>query len=142
MSEEVNNSQALAARTDALEVEISGIKSDVAEVRSGQDTLRRELGTEIGAVRQQMSTGFTELHRSIAGSNKINWSVVIGAGMLMIAVVGYLQVSFLKPLQVVDDEHARTLVRMEQRQWDDHTLLIRADERQKITAEPFLSIRK
>lgn len=107
------------------------------------DTEVKGLGREMGQVREQLgslgasvSNGFAELHRLIANRNQVNWAVVIGAGMLLLAAIGYLQVSTVRPLQVIDDSYGLRIQKLEDRQWQIHELTVRLDERSKLS-NPF-----
>lgn len=119
------------------------IDSHVAALDSEVKGIGREMGQfreQISIIGNNMTSGFAELHRLIASRNQVNWTLVIGAGMFILAAIGYLQVSFLKPLQVIDDVTIERIKTVEARQWADHEMLIRVDERSKLSsplAQPF-----
>ena len=108
----------------AIDTEVKGLGREMGEMRG-----------EMGTLRNTVSNGFSELHRLIASRNQVNWAVVIAACMLLLAAIGYLQVSFLKPLLVTDEAHAKRLDLLEHRQWLLHEQTIRNDERLK--SSPF-----
>lgn len=113
------------SRVAALDSEVQGIGREMGQFRE-----------QISVIGNNMTSGFSELHRLIASRNQVNWTLVIGAAMFILAAIGYLQVSFLKPLQVIDEVTIERVKTIEARQWADHDMLIRVDERTKLSS-PF-----
>lgn len=107
-------------RVGRLEASVEALHSEVGNIKSGQDEIKNLL---LDQGKQQ-----------VAGS-KTNWSVVIGACGLCIALISALGGVFIAPLRVADSYHERDAANMESIIRADHDRITRLEEREKLYRE-------
>lgn len=107
-------------RVGRLEASVEALHSEVGNIKSGQDEIKNLL---LDQGKQQIVSGRT------------NWSVVIGAGGLCVAVITAIGSGFIMPLRVTDAHLEVKLESIESIIRADHDRITRLEEREKLYRE-------
>lgn len=114
----------LSPRVAALEVGVRSLSNELESVKGSVDRLS-----------SNVMAGFAEVRRDLGSTGRTNWGWVIGGTSVLIAVVGAIGTSWVRPLQQTDEFVTRRLDAIEAGERESRETILRADERIRVYRE-------
>jgi len=123
-SESRSEDSRLSPRVAALEVGVRSLSNELESVKGSVDRLS-----------SNVMGGFAEIRRDLGTSGRTNWGWVIAGTSALIAVVGAIGSSWVRPLQQTDEFVTRRLDSLESNDRENRESVVRADERLRVYRE-------